>query len=152
MNDARIEIREASADDVADIQQCADAAYSKYTDRMDRRPGPMDADFANQVAKGHVHVALYEQQFSGYVVFYVENDHVHLENVAVLPDRSGKGIGKRLIDCAEQFAKQKGLKTIELYTNEAMAENLAMYPRLGYQEIGRKIQAGFNRVYFRKPV
>jgi ribosomal protein S18 acetylase RimI-like enzyme len=86
------------------------------------------------------------------VVFYVEDDHIHLESVAVLPSRSGKGVGKRLIDHAEQFAQQAGLKAVELYTNEAMAENLAMYSKLGYQVIGRKIQAGFHRVFFRKPV
>ena len=119
---------------------------------MDRQPAPMCADFASQIAEGHVHIAMYEFSFSGYVVFYVEGDHIHLENIAVLPEQSGKGIGKRLLDHVEQLAQQAGLKAVELYTNEAMTENLEMYPKLDYLETGRKQQAGFNRVFFRKLV
>ena len=70
--------------------------------------------------------------------------------MAVLPELSGKGIGKRLIEHVEQAGRQEGMKAVELYTNEAMIENLSMYVRLGYVEYVRKQQAGFNRVFFRK--
>jgi hypothetical protein len=39
-----------------------------------------------------------------------------------------------------------------LYTNAAMTENLAYYPRRGYIETHRAAQDGFHRVFFRKPV
>jgi hypothetical protein len=48
------------------------------------------------------------------------------------------------------MARLDGLQAVELYTNEAMVENLAMYERMGYREIQRKHDAGFNRVFFRK--
>jgi hypothetical protein len=38
-----------------------------------------------------------------------------------------------------------------LYTNAAMSENLALYPRLGYREVDRRRDAGFDRVFFAKP-
>jgi hypothetical protein len=44
------------------------------------------------------------------------------------------------------------LPEIRLYTNEAMTENLAYYPRRGYTETHRAAEDGFNRVFFRKPV
>lgn len=46
--------------------------------------------------RAHVYVALCNTSFAGYVVFYPQGDHYHLENLAVLPNRAGKGIGKRL--------------------------------------------------------
>lgn len=94
MTDIPIHIRKATPDDLSDVQSCARAAYSMYTNRMEQEPAPMNADFADQIAQGRVHVVLYEEQFAGYVVFYPVDDHVHLENVAVLPTQSGKEIGR----------------------------------------------------------
>ncbi len=31
-----------------------------------------------------------------------------------------------------------------------MHENLRFYPRLGYREVGRRLEDGFRRVYFSK--
>lgn len=50
----------------------------------------------------------------------------------------------------EAAARQAGLAAVDLYTNEMMAENLAIYPRLGYAETGRRREDGFNRVFFSK--
>ncbi len=110
----------------------------------------MNADFGVQIEQGIVYVALCDLQFAGYVVFYPEGDHVHLESVAIMPERAGKGIGKALIGYVEGMAKSEGLKAVELYANEVMIENVALYQKMGYKEIQRKPQAGFNRVFFRK--
>lgn len=146
------EIRSALETDLADIQACARKAYGKYVLRMGGEPAPMHADFASQIAEGCVDVATCESRFAGYVVFYPEGDHIHLENVAVLPEYSGRGIGKHLIEHVECAAREAGYEAVELYTNEAMTENLAMYPKIGYIEVDRRRQSGFNRVFFRKQV
>jgi ribosomal protein S18 acetylase RimI-like enzyme len=150
LNRENLQIRRATLDDCANVRSCAQAAYSKYIDRIGKAPAPMGADFAAQIEEGIVHVALLGLQFVGYVVFYRQGDHVHLESVAVLPEQTGKGIGKELLCYVERAARLDGLKAVELYTNEAMVENLAMYTRLGYREIQRKHHAGFKRVFFRK--
>ncbi|MFN3581324.1 MAG: GNAT family N-acetyltransferase [Pseudomonas sp.] len=145
-----ITIRPALETDLADIQSCARSAYAKYVERMNREPAPMHADFASQIAQGYVAVAACEEHLAGYVVFYYEGDHAHLENVAVSPEYQGRAVGRRLIEHVEQTARKAGYQAVELYTNEAMTENLAMYPRIGYIEVGRRREAGFNRVFFRK--
>lgn len=145
-----VQIREAIETDVTDIHLCAQQAYLKYVQRMDREPAPMHADFAGQIARGCVSVAVSQSSLVGYVVAYPEGSQFMLESVAVMPDLSGRGIGKLLIEHVEKTAKHAGYKTVELYTNEAMTENIAMYPKLGYVEVGRKLDDGFNRVFFRK--
>ena len=151
MNNEAVQIRKAIQSDLVDVATCARAAYAQYVDAMGKEPAPMNADFARQIEQGVVYIAHYQDRFAGYVVFYADGaDHVHLENVAVLPEMCGKGVGKSLIDYAEQSARQCGAKRVELYTNEAMTANLGMYPKLGYVEISRKLQAGFHRVFFRK--
>lgn len=147
-----VHIRPALPPDVLDIQSCARRAYLRHVARVGREPAPMHSDFGQQIANDWVHVAIWESRLVGYVVFYPEGDHIHLESVAVLPDCSGRGVGKQLIAHVERAAAGSGYHAVELYTNEAMAENLAMYAKLGYVEIRRRSDAGFNRVYFRKEV
>jgi ribosomal protein S18 acetylase RimI-like enzyme len=145
-----IQLRKAVSTDLRDVRSCAHVAYGRYIERIGKAPAPMHADFARQIEDGLVHVALRGSQFAGYVVFYPEGDHLHLEAVAVLPEHMGKGVGKALIGHVEQVARSEGLQAVELYTNEAMTENLSMYPKLGYTEMHRKRHEGFNRVFFRK--
>jgi len=57
-----------------------------------------------------------------------------------------------MVEYAERAASVRNLQAVELYTNEAMTENMAMYQNMGYVEIERKQQDGFARVFFRKPV
>lgn len=152
MDSSKIQIRLATVVDLQDVQSCARAAYAKYVERIGREPAPMIADFARQIDLGQVYAAFCDSSFAGYVVFYPEEGHLHLENVAVVPSHSGQGIGKKLMEYVEQAARNNGLNAVELYTNEVMTENLIMYPGLGYIEIERKLQAGFSRVFFRKPI
>ena len=152
MDGTKIKIRLATSDDLLEVASCARAAYSWYIERIGREPAPIIANFAEQIDLGQVYVAHFKLTFIGYAVFYSSAKHLHLENVAVAPSYMGQGVGKRLIEYAEQTARNKGLKAVELYTNETMTENLAMYPRLGYIETERKHQAGFNRVFFRKNI
>ena len=147
-----IAIRPACEADLTDIQSCARQAYEKYVSRMDKKPAPMHADFETQIAKGYIDVAVYGSHLVGYAVFYPEGKHFHLENVAVSPAYSGRGLGRCLIEHVERIAKGAGYEAVMLYTNEAMTENLSLYPKMGYVEVERRREAGFNRVYFRKQV
>ena len=143
-------IRPALPGDCAAVRACAEAAYAPYVERIGRKPAPMVADFAAQIAAGQVRVLVEDGEISGFAVFYPRGDHLHLENVAVHPSRRGRGHGQRLIAFVEQEAQRLELAAVELYTNEKMTENLLLYPRLGYQETGRWEDDGFRRVFFRK--
>ena len=143
-------IRPAVTDDLEAITDCARQAYQRYVSRIGREPAPMVADFAAQIDQGWVYVATECAEIAGYVVFYPRGDHLHLENVAILPDRQGQGHGAGLIDFVEKTARKGGYAAVELYTNEKMTENLSYYPRRGYRELGRGSEDGFNRVFYRK--
>jgi len=148
-----IPIRPALAADEPAIRACAEAAYGGYVVAIGRRPAPMDADFAAQIAAGQVHVATDAAgALLGYVVFYPEGRHMHLEAVAVMPAAAGQGIGKQLIRFCEAAARGPGLGAVHLYTNQKMTANLSLYPHLGYVEVGRRSEDGFDRVYYEKSI
>ncbi|WP_346770509.1 GNAT family N-acetyltransferase [Pseudomonas sp. 273] len=75
-----------------------------------------------------------------------------LENIAVAPAFKGRGIGKALLAFCEDYARARRLEAIELYTNQLMTENIALYTKLGYQETHRATEDGFARVFMRKGV
>ena len=145
-----VHIRLATTTDLPAVQFCARAAYAQYLDRMDREPAPMVADFANLIQRRYVHVALISGAVVGYVVFYLNDKSMQLDNVAVNPEFAGQGIGKQLISFVESTASKQGLIAVELFTNVAMTENQVLYPKLGYAETTRKQQDGFSRVFYRK--
>lgn len=146
-------IRRAVPEDETAVRDCAGRAYARYVAAIGRKPAPMVADFAARIRAGTLHVATDAGgRVQGFVVFYPLGDAMHLENVAVLPEAAGRGVGRALIGCCEAEARRAGLAAVELYTNEKMVENLSMYPHLGYREIGRARQDGFDRVFFRKEI
>ena len=144
-------IRKALETDIEAVKRCARAAYAIYVERIGREPAPMVADFETLQRSGDLYVDdRGNREIGGFVVFYPRDDHLHLENVAVHPDFQGRGIGRSLIEFAERAALKLGLDRIVLYTNAKMSENLELYPRLGYRRFDRRVEDGFDRVYFDK--
>jgi len=121
---------------------------------MDREPAPMLADYAELISRGVVHV-LHERptgELRGLIVLWPTDGAMCVDNVAVDPRYQGRGIGRRLITFAEEQARAAGLPELRLYTNEVMTENLAFYARLGFEEIGRRVDDGYKRIFLRKLV
>jgi GNAT superfamily N-acetyltransferase len=145
-----VRIRRAARDDVSAIRGVVHAAYEIYVPRIGKAPAPMDADYERLVADGDVWVGVLDGAIVGVLVIRPSGDVLELENVAAAPVHQGQGLGRALIEFAEQHARNLGLTAVELYTNEAMVENLRLYPRLDYVETGRRVEGGFRRVYFRK--
>lgn len=144
-------IRQAIVTDEPEIRDCAEQAYARYVSLIGRKPAPMVADLKGQIAAGEIYVAADDEgSLQGYIVFYPVEQHIFLESVAVLPSAAGRGIGKSLIGFCEGEARRRGFCAVHLYTNERMSENLAIYAQLGYAEVARRTEDGFDRVFFEK--
>ena len=143
-------IRPARAGDRTAIEACVRAAYAKYIPRIGKEPAPMLADYATLIAAGVVHVLADRSGVRGVVVCFAREGYFFLENVAVDPAHQGQGLGRALLQFVELQAREAGCHEIRLYTHERMTENLAYYPKLGYEETGRRTEDGYDRLYFRK--
>jgi GNAT superfamily N-acetyltransferase len=132
------------------VRSCAVDAYSKYIERMGKKPAPMVADFDEIQSRGDLFVAESDGAIVGFIVFYPKDGAMHLENVAVTPGALRTGVGSRLLAFAETTARERGFNKIELYTNEKMFENFSYYEAKGYDVIGRWEEDGFSRVFYSK--
>ncbi len=148
MNNWRL--RRAEPTDASALASCVDAAYRHYIPRIGKPPGPMLADYAEEIARHQVWVAEAEQQIIGGLVLMAETDYLLLDNIAVHPDHQGRGVGRALLELAEAEALSQGYRELRLYTHETMTENIALYTRTGWVETHRGYQAGYARVFMRK--
>ena len=143
-------IRAARPDEAGTVRGLVCDAYRHYIARIGKSPGPMLDDYARLVADGKVWVLTDSDGIGGVLVLEDQRDALLLDNVAVRPDRQGKGHGRALIRCAEAMASQRGFSVLRLYTHVLMTENIALYVRLGFVETARVTEKGFERVYMEK--
>jgi GNAT superfamily N-acetyltransferase len=146
-------LRIAQPEDRAAVEAIVHAAYSIYVERIGKPPGPMLDDYAGLIAAGRVNVLEDpDGTIAALIVLLPKSDHLLLDNMAVRPDRHGRGLGRHLIVFAESAARRLGYAELRLYTHERMTENIALYTRLGFHETGRGREAGYDRVFMTKPI
>jgi GNAT superfamily N-acetyltransferase len=148
---ARAVIRRAQPTDRAAVEQIVRDAYSMYIERIGKPPGPMLDDYGALIAEGVVSVCEgSDGTLAALIVLLPKPDHLLLDNIAVRPDRQGRGLGRQLIAFAEAEARRLGHAELRLYTHQKMTENIALYARLGFVETGRGQEAGYERVFMTK--
>ena len=141
-------LRLATTSDLPSVQALIASAYEKYLDRMERPPAPIGRDYNAAVEAGTVWVA--GEPVVGLISLIHTDDSLLIENVAVDPSAQGAGLGRHLMDFAEQEAIRLQLPRLVLYANEVMVENLAIYAHMGYVEVERRTEDGYRRVFMEK--
>ena len=145
-------LRLALVSDLQAVEDIVRTAYSQYVSRIGREPGPMLDDYRFLIEEGRVYVIEHDGVIQGSLVLIPQIDAMLLDNVAVAPAAQGLGLGRKLLEFAEQKAVASGFRSIRLYTNEAMTENIALYSRVGYSETHRVEEKGLRRIYMTKPL
>jgi GNAT superfamily N-acetyltransferase len=131
-------VRRATCEDVESIRQLVSHAYGKYVERIGRKPKPMLADYLAAVEEHQLWVAHDRELLEGILELIARDDHLLIENIAVAPKRQRSGIGKALLQFAEQEARRQNFGELRLYTNARFTENLAIYAKVGFHETRRE--------------
>ncbi|KAG9966220.1 hypothetical protein KCU61_g1083, partial [Aureobasidium melanogenum] len=153
----------ASPDHLNAVTDLITLAYTPYITRLNgKKPAPMTANYAALIDSSCLYILSASSSSSASasassailgcisLELNTTGEALEINNLAVSPTAQGKGYGKLLMKFAEDVAKEKGAKKLELYTNVKMVENLILYKKLGYDEVGRWSEDGFERVFFVK--
>jgi len=143
-------IRPALAADEPDVAGCVKAAFSIYVELIGRPPAPMLLDFPAVIAAGWAWVAELDGKVVGALIQFETEEGFYLDTVAVLPALQGRGVGRTLLVFAEDEARRRGFHSIYLCTNVKMTANQVLYPKIGYVKYERKMDQGYDRIYYRK--
>lgn len=89
--------------------------------------------------KNNLLMAAYEDDQMLGCCMLVEEDPqtVRLRQMAVLNDLQGKGIGKALMNFAENLARDRGYKKITMH---ARKNAIGFYEKMGYKQVGGEFQ------------
>jgi ribosomal protein S18 acetylase RimI-like enzyme len=150
LNQYKSSIRLATASDHAAISDCIDRAYSKYIDRLVKKPAPMLADYSGLIDQQVIYVIGDERAVHAVMVLFRESNHMYLGNLAVKPAYQKHGLGSAMMRFAEEQTVANGLREIRLFTNVLMTENLDYYSKIGYREYDRRTEDGYDRVFMKK--
>jgi GNAT superfamily N-acetyltransferase len=145
-------IRRATENDAASVAACAIEAFRHYIPRLGLMPIPMTKDYGAAIANAQVWVATQQHETIAALVLDVTDEGFLIDVIAVLPQHQGTGVGRALLELAEQEALRQGHDSIYLFTNEKMTENRALYERIGYVEYKRLAFAERTRIFLRKPL
>lgn len=131
-------IRRATVDDAPALGALSFAAthagYGEFADELGALPS-----VAEQVADWRRHLAAEGAGWSWLaadedaVVGLVTGSPEHLDELMVLPDRFGRGVGSALLAHAESAAREHGSTSLTLWTYTANARARGLYERRGWK-------------------
>lgn len=103
---------------------------------------PLGLDFSPDEIdkeKNNLHIAAFEdEQLLGCCMLVEENPTtVRLRQMAVLNDLQGKGIGRALMQFAENLARDRGYKKISMHARKNAA---GFYEKMGYKKVSDEFE------------
>jgi len=125
-------IRVATAEDAETIAQVVNAAFRVERFFLDRDRISMEKVGA-MLNKGEFLVAE-DGGMAACVYVELQGERGYFGLLAVDPGRQGSGLGRRLVEEAEERARAAGCKVMDLRIVNLRAELPAFYRRLGYVE------------------
>jgi len=133
----RREIRRADAGDAGAVAQLLHAFNSEYEDFTPGVPA-LSERLGELLGAEEIVVLLAGDPPLGFALFrlrpslWAKAEDVYLEELYVVPERRGKGIGGALLDTAIETARQMGADHFELTTGEEDTEARALYKSRGF--------------------
>ena len=108
--------------------------------------GLLTADNLQQKAKDETGFAAFmDDDLVGCVFIKEKNDGFYLGKLAVASAFDGRGVGRLLMQKAEDVALAKGKPSIELQVRIELARNRAVFEKLGYRKIAETAHPGYSR-------
>ncbi len=134
----KYEIRQARQEELAELPELEKAAGQRFA-RIRKLKG-LSLDVTRMVelmeacSAGHVWVVelAASSRTIGFAYASVLDGNLHLEEIDVLPEFGGKGIGAALVRLIADFARQSGYPAMTLTTFRDVTWNAPFYAKLGF--------------------
>jgi ribosomal protein S18 acetylase RimI-like enzyme len=136
-------LRRAESSDLPKLIALQRAAYAGNRTIIGREPLPLMADY-ELLSRDHEIWLLDEAtRLLAALILQPRPDDLLIWSVAVSPEARGRGLANRLLDAAEDRARELDRTVLRLYTAEKLVSNVAWYARHGYSV--EKIEALSDR-------
>ena len=137
-------------DRASEVWGVVEAAFARYVDRMEGPPAPLLADYTRLCERGGVVALRNGRRIVGVLVSDIVGGTLQIETLAIHPRFEGRGYGTTMLEWAIDDALCRGASAVTLYTNAVMHEAQMFWASAGFMETGRRIEDGYDRVYYRR--
>ena len=132
-----IELRAATVADSVRLREIEREAGEQFrtvgmADVADHDPFTVEELHA-YAAGGRSWVAAEGVHIVGYVVIDCVGRAAHIEQVSVVPEAQGRGIGRLLVDRVREWAVENGLSALTLTSFREVSWNAPLYAHLGFR-------------------
>jgi ribosomal protein S18 acetylase RimI-like enzyme len=149
------DVRRAGAEDASDVGRLLHDFNSEYDDYT---PGPeaMEKRLGQLLESGDVTVLLAGEGPDGLALLrfrpslWSETLDCYLEELYVVPDRRGQGLGRALMEAAIETARSEGAGYMDLGTAETDTAARALYEKMGFSNREGKPDGPVNYFYERE--
>jgi threonine dehydratase len=132
-----IKIRRATAEDASSIasvlQQAFDEYVALYTPEAYAATTPASNEVAARMGEGPVWIALHRDQVVGTISGLLWPDGIYVRSMAVINSARGLGIGHRLLEEIEHFAKAHRYARLFLSTTPFLNRAIRLYEAFGFR-------------------
>jgi GNAT superfamily N-acetyltransferase len=130
------------------IELAAAALLAGHAPESVLRETTSHADLEQAQRQGHLWVALAQDCAVGFAHVTIREPRVaHLEEIDVHPEHGRRGLGRRLVVAACDWAAAAGYQSITLTTFREVAWNMPFYAGLGFEPIPpEELTAGLRAV------
>jgi len=87
-----------------------------------------------------------EKPIATFVLVPLSKTEIEIKNIAVQPDKQGKGLGKQLLKEAIRIAKTEGYTSLYIGTGNSSIGQMALYQKMGF-EMHRILHGFFEKAY-----
>lgn len=116
-------------------------AFAEYAGKLPQESGALREsldDVRKAMADGGAVLAFIEYEPVASARYLVEEDALYVGRVAVLPAYRRRGFASAVMLFLEHVARQNGRSTMHIGVRESLPSNVALYRKLGYQEVKRE--------------
>ena len=135
-----IDVRPAGMADRAVVVKVLQRAFADYDGRLQPPPGALgetEASVRAHLKRGPIALAYIGGEPVGAMFIERKDDTLFLSRISVVPEKRGSGITARMVAMAEAEARREGVDALTLRVREVLTQNIALFQRLGFREIGR---------------
>ncbi len=94
---------------------------------------------------GFIFFAKYNNEIVGVVSLINQKTFFELSKMAVSPKYQGLKIGQKLMDFTIEFSKNKGWKSITLYSHRTLKAAINLYKKVGFKEVSLEENSHYER-------
>ena len=131
-----LEIRRASPDDAKAIAELIYAAFapfeSQYTEGAFEYTTPKADVIRPRFDEGPIWIASLDGENVGTVSGMFDGERFYIRSMAIKPSAQRAGIGQKLVDAFESYAREKGYEKIFLYTTHVLPGAKHLYEKNGF--------------------